>query len=145
MPLDPWTSPRLRLPRICFTTRWSKSQSTVSVLKMQEDPNVRFETVCLGCPAWDECSKCAIAYGTVTPTCEVPLEHTSADEDGLTFETLKIDEGYWRATTESVSILACYNADACAGGKTGADSFCSSGYQGPCEREVEDRDVRACL
>ncbi|CAN0382790.1 unnamed protein product [Ectocarpus sp. 12 AP-2014] len=98
---------------------------------MQEDLNVRFETVCSGCSGWDECSNCAIFDSTVTPTCEVPLEHTSADEDGLTLETLKIDQGYWRATTESVIILACYNADACAGGKTGADSFCASGYQGP--------------
>lgn len=65
----------------------------------------------------------------------MPLEHTSADKDGLALEALNIDEGYWRASPESVIILACYNADACSGGETGADSFCASGYQGPCERE----------
>ncbi|CBJ33597.1 conserved unknown protein [Ectocarpus siliculosus] len=114
----------------------------------QEDPNARFETVCVDCPAWDECFECIIADGTITPTCEVPLEHTSADEDGLTLETLKLDEGYWRATTESVIILACYNADACAGGKTGADSFCASGYQGPycavCETDYSSSLAHTC-
>ncbi|CAN0016960.1 unnamed protein product [Ectocarpus fasciculatus] len=114
----------------------------------QEDPTARFKTVCLGCPAWDECSNCTIADGTVTQICEVPLEHTSADEDGLTLETLNIDEGYWRATTESVIILACYNADACAGGKTGADSFCASGYQGPycavCETDYSPSLAHIC-
>ncbi|CAM9812920.1 unnamed protein product, partial [Ectocarpus sp. 6 AP-2014] len=44
---------------------------------------------------------------------------------------LNIDGGYWRTTTESDNILACYNADACNGGQTGADSFCASGYTGP--------------
>lgn len=103
-------------------------------LEQQEETNVRFETVCFDCPAWEECSGCTIESSDVTPTCEVPLEHTSADKDGLSLETLKIDEGYWRATTESVIILGCYNADACRGGETGADSFCASGYQGLCER-----------
>ncbi|CAN0398759.1 unnamed protein product, partial [Ectocarpus sp. 13 AM-2016] len=45
-------------------------------------------------------------------------------------ETLHIDEGYWRATTKSDNILACYNEDACSGGQTGVDSFCASGYTG---------------
>ncbi|CAN0479142.1 unnamed protein product [Ectocarpus sp. 12 AP-2014] len=67
----------------------------------------------------------------VTPACEAPLEHTSADEDGATLETLDIDEGFWRATNESEIILACYNADACIWGQTGADSFCAPGCKGP--------------
>ncbi|CAN0357242.1 unnamed protein product, partial [Ectocarpus sp. 13 AM-2016] len=45
-------------------------------------------------------------------------------------ETLSIDEGFWRATNDSAIILACFSADACTGGETGADSFCASGYQG---------------
>lgn len=98
----------------------------------------RFETVCFDCPTWDECSGCTIENGDVTPTCEVPLEHTSADKNGLTLETLNIDEGYWRATIESVIILACFNVDACRGGETGVDLFCAAGYQGPCERNVEE-------
>ncbi|CAN0490318.1 unnamed protein product, partial [Ectocarpus sp. 12 AP-2014] len=73
--------------------------------------------------------------GDVTPTYKVPLEHTSADKDGLTLKTFKIDEGYWRATADSVIILACYNARAYRGGETGADTLFAPGYKGPCERE----------
>ncbi|CAN0089674.1 unnamed protein product [Ectocarpus fasciculatus] len=97
----------------------------------KEDPDARFETVCLDCPDWDECSGCTIERGNVAPMCEAPLWHTSADNDGVTLETLHIDRGYWRATNESDNILACFNADACNGGQTGAHSFCASGYQGP--------------
>lgn len=49
-------------------------------------------------------------------------------------ETLKIDAGFWRVTPESDVILACYNADACRGGETGAEDYCAPGYNGPCER-----------
>lgn len=68
------------------------------------------------------------------PTCETPLEYTTAKEPGVALETLTIDGGYWRTTTENDNILACYNADAYNGGQTGADSFCASGYTGSCER-----------
>ncbi|CAN0573402.1 unnamed protein product, partial [Ectocarpus sp. 12 AP-2014] len=43
---------------------------------------------------------------------------------------------------------ACYNADACAGGKTGADSFCASGYEGPycavCETDYSSSLAHIC-
>ncbi|CAB1096488.1 unnamed protein product [Ectocarpus sp. CCAP 1310/34] len=101
------------------------------------EPSARFETVCLDCP---ECDDCHVTRSSVTPACELPLEHTTAVEPGLTLETLDIHGGYWRATSESDKILACYNTDACTGGQTGADSFCASGYMGPCE-EGEDCSV----
>lgn len=60
----------------------------------------------------------------IMPTCEAPLEHTSADEDGATLATLNIDEGIWRATDESESIQACYNnADAASGDQRGRTAF----------------------
>ncbi|CAM9175464.1 unnamed protein product, partial [Hapterophycus canaliculatus] len=65
----------------------------------------RFGAVCFDCPDWNECL-----------------------DFGFTLETLSIDEGYWRATNDSDSILACYNPDACSGGQTGSDSFCAVGY-----------------
>ncbi|CAM9498222.1 unnamed protein product [Ectocarpus sp. 8 AP-2014] len=75
--------------------------------------------------------------GAVKPVCKVRLEHTTAEGPGTTLETLTISSGYWRATNKSEIILACYNADACSGGETGAD--CSPGYKGPycavCESE----------
>ncbi|CAM9792296.1 unnamed protein product, partial [Ectocarpus sp. 12 AP-2014] len=61
---------------------------------------------------------------------------------------LNIDEGFWRATNESDSILACYNADACIGGQTGADSFCASGYKGPycavCQTDYSPSFAHTC-
>ncbi|CAN0437324.1 unnamed protein product [Ectocarpus sp. 12 AP-2014] len=111
-------------------------------------PAMRFETVCFDCPGWDECSSCTIESGDTTPTCEAPLEHTSADAESITLETLHIDEGYWRATTKSENILACYNEDACSGGQTGVDSFCASGYTGPycavCETEFSTSFGHTC-
>ncbi|CAM9835026.1 unnamed protein product [Pylaiella littoralis] len=91
----------------------------------------RFEAVCYDCPGWNECSTCDITRSNVVPTCAAPLEHTSVDDDGVTLETLNINRGYWRATSESDKILACYNSDACNGGQTGADTYCSPGYEGP--------------
>lgn len=67
----------------------------------QEKGAARYEAVCVDCPDWDEFSGCTIKGGDLTPTCEVSLEHTTAEEPGLTLETLNIDRGYWRATTES--------------------------------------------
>eukprot|EP00903_Cladosiphon_okamuranus_P012632 g11818.t1 len=94
-------------------------------------PNTRFEAVCFECPDWDECSGCIMTRGDVKPVCEVPLEHTTAEGPGTTLETLTIARGHWRATNQSERILACYNADACIGGKTGSDGYCSPGHKGP--------------
>lgn len=101
-------------------------------LQTQEGTTARFATVCFDCPGWNECSDCNITKSTVTPECDAPFEHSSADRVGVTLETLSIEKGYWRATNESDSILACYNVDACYGGQTGSDSFCAPGYKGPC-------------
>ncbi|CAM9138813.1 unnamed protein product, partial [Hapterophycus canaliculatus] len=96
----------------------------------QEESTARFDTVCLDCPSWDECSGCSITRGNVTPTCAAPLEHTTAEEPGVALETLNITEGYWRATNTSYDILPCFNAAACSGGQTGAKNYCASGYTG---------------
>ncbi|CAM9790810.1 unnamed protein product [Scytosiphon promiscuus] len=69
--------------------------------------------------------------GNLTSTCVAPLEHTTAEEAGATLGTLNITRGFWRATNKSDSILACFNADACSGGPTGAETFCAPGYKGP--------------
>lgn len=104
----------------------------------QEGFNPRYETVCLDCLGWDECTNCTIERGNVMPSCQASLEHTTASEPGVTLETLDIDEGYWRATNTSDKILGCYNMDACIGGVTGAESFCAPGYTGPCEEGREE-------
>ncbi|CAN0093617.1 unnamed protein product [Ectocarpus sp. 4 AP-2014] len=101
------------------------------VTEDQGESTARYEIVCLDCPGFEECSNCTIERGGVTPACASPLEHTAANEDGVTLETLTIAGGYWRATSDSTNILDCYHADACLGGKTGSDSYCAPGYGGP--------------
>ncbi|CAN0402109.1 unnamed protein product [Ectocarpus sp. 12 AP-2014] len=91
----------------------------------------RYEAACLDCPDWEECHNCTIVAADVLPTCSRPLEHTTADVSGVTFETLSISPGYWRVTNQSDKILPCFNADACNGGETGAALFCDHGYMGP--------------
>lgn len=111
--------------------------ATIRCFEFKEDGATRFDTVCLDCPPWSECSGCTISRGNVTPECATPLEHTAAEEPGVTLETLNITRDYWRATNKSENILACFNADACSGGQTDADSFCAPGYTGPCEGGYE--------
>ncbi|CAN0108913.1 unnamed protein product [Ectocarpus sp. 12 AP-2014] len=91
----------------------------------------RYDAACLDCPDWEECHNCTIGTADVLPTCSRPLEHTTAEVPGVTFETLSISPGYWRATNQSDKILPCFNAGACNGGETGADLFCAHGYMGP--------------
>lgn len=88
----------------------------------------RYEKVCDGCPICDECE---IEEGSTVPICIPQLDHTSSEGNDITVEALEIDSGYWRATPTSLSILECYNEDACNGGITGESSFCSPGYEGP--------------
>ena len=105
----------------------------------------RFEEVCLECGDWDECSGCAIERGDTTSACEAPLEHTTADEDGITLATLNISAGYWRTSTESDNILACFNANACRGGVS-ESGYCSPGYKGPCKGAGHGtHDFQVCL
>ncbi|CAM9486217.1 unnamed protein product [Scytosiphon promiscuus] len=112
------------------------------------DPTVRFDTVCDDCCEWDDCVGCNITRGNVTPSCDSPLEHTTAEEPGVTLETLSVDSGYWRPNNESETILACYNADACVGGQTDSDEFCATGYTGPycavCEAGYSSSLSRTC-
>ena len=61
------------------------------------------------------------------------IEHASSVGGVNTIEELDIDQGYWRATTDSIYVFQCYNSDACKGGLTGTPDFCEKGYQGPCE------------
>lgn len=61
------------------------------------------------------------------------IEHASSGGGVTTIEELEIDQGYWRATPISTHALECYNGDACRGGLTGADDYCSEGYHGACK------------
>lgn len=87
--------------------------------------------MCDGCPT--ACGGCSLENGLLTPTCSDVLEHSTSKGGLVTLENLLIDPGYWRATVSSEVVLACYNADACLGGVTGATGYCLEGYEGPCE------------
>ena len=94
--------------------------------------------MCSDCPDWDRCVGCSIENEYNAPVCEEPLDHTLANEPGVTLKTLNIVPGYWRATSTSDKVLACYNPDACSGGVTGAEAFCASGYKEACEGVREE-------
>ncbi|CAN0498209.1 unnamed protein product, partial [Laminaria digitata] len=48
-----------------------------------------------------------------------------------TLETVSIKRGFWRATSTSKEVLACYRDDVCLGGVTGTPGYCRNGYEGP--------------
>lgn len=110
-----------------------------SIRRQERSSTARYDKVCAGCPRWIECDNCTVNDSNFDPTCSDALEHTSANEPGVTLKTLSVSRGYWRATTESTTILACYNTLACKGGQTGAEAFCDSGYMGPCECDPTER------
>lgn len=88
-----------------------------------------YDAACHGCgQVCDECVE-----PPLFPTCTDVIPHTASDGGPVTLEMLSIDKGYWRATSSSRQVLACYNADACVGGLTGTADYCLEGYEGPCK------------
>ncbi|CAN0378106.1 unnamed protein product [Ascophyllum nodosum] len=90
-----------------------------------------YETVCNGCGALSECSRCTTQDMNYVPACEEVFDHTDSQSGTATLETLVLEAGYWRATKTSRQVLACFNKDACDGGLTGDPNYCSAGYEGP--------------
>jgi len=99
-----------------------------------------FGEVCDGCST--ECKGCDFSKQQV-PACislsEAGVENAESVGGVVTVKDLVINEGYWRATSESTNILKCYNPEACPGGVT--SGRCSTGYQGPCETKRASRGV----
>ena len=94
--------------------------------------------VCEKCT--ETCEGCDFGEKILVPECitlsDAGLEHAWSGGAVTTIEGLKIDEGYWRATANSMEVLECYNGDACSGGVTGATDYCSEGYKGACEEAL---------
>ena len=101
-------------------------------LPQTADENYRYGVVCDGCDI--ECEGCTIEDDYTIPVCSALLEHTTSESGTATLERLVVDPGYWRATNTSRDILECFNKNACRGGVTGNKTYCSTGYEGPCER-----------
>lgn len=108
----------------------------VSPCPQKEFGTARYDSICSGCPSWEDCQNCTVGELASAPICSTALEHTTTNGSGSTLETLSVDEGYWRATSDSNTILPCYNVKACAGGQTGTETFCNDGYSGACERNA---------
>lgn len=106
----------------------SRNPRCLLCLWQSDDP---YAAVCDGCPT--ACDECSFAEPLLAPTCSAVLDHSTSSGGTVTVETLSIEPGYWRASPSSPSILACFHADACVGGVTGATGYCLEGYEGPCE------------
>lgn len=93
-----------------------------------------YETLCHGC---EVCPSCLFPELELVPKClsllDAGIEHATSPGGVTTIQEILINEGYWRASEDSLNILECYNKQACRGGKTGASNFCRQGYEGPCE------------
>lgn len=103
-------------------------------LRQTGDP---YEAVCDGCKI--ACDGCVFTKPLLAPICTEVMTHSTSSGGRTTLETLSIERGYWRASNSSETILACYHADACLGGVTGASDYCRQGYEGPCKHD------RQCL
>ncbi|CAM9968042.1 unnamed protein product, partial [Laminaria digitata] len=62
------------------------------------------------------CDGCVFAEGPLAPICTEVVDHSTSNGGNVTLQALSIQKGFWRATTSSKEVLACYNTDACRGG-----------------------------
>lgn len=102
-----------------------------SIFQSNQESYVRYDR------SSDVCSRCGFnAYSEEfssdeEPVCEYLPKGVNALSSGTTVSTFHLQEGYYRVSAESRTILECYNEDACVGGDT-AGQYCATGYEGPC-------------
>lgn len=89
------------------------------------------EVACNGCRA--SCQGCSVEESVGVPICTQVMQHSTSFGGGTTLETVSINPGFWRATSTSKEIFACYRDEACLGGVTGSPDYCANSYEGPCE------------
>ncbi|CAM9335907.1 unnamed protein product, partial [Choristocarpus tenellus] len=99
-------------------------------VRVVHDSSDRYGTVCARCSSSCEPSNNCTVLNAKVPTCEVPLDNTISPQPGVTVATLALEKGYWRTSNTSVTILGCYNKDACLGG-VDTEEYCAPGYTGP--------------
>lgn len=76
------------------------------------------------------------------PVCDVLPEGVDALSSGTTVASLSLQQGYYRTSDKSRVVRECFNENACRGG-TDVDSYCATGYKGPCERTTARRWLEA--
>ncbi|CAM9207691.1 unnamed protein product [Laminaria digitata] len=91
-----------------------------------DDP---YQAACNGCQT--TCDGCSFEEPPLVPISRDVMAHASSAGGTDTLRVLSIEPGYWRATSSSTQVNACYHADACLGGVTGTAGYCLEGYEGP--------------
>lgn len=71
-------------------------------------------------------------HNNTVPLCALMPHGVDDSTDGVTLESLDLEEGFFRMSTTSHAVLECYQEEACRGG-TEVTNYCSGGYEGPCE------------
>ncbi|CAM9127983.1 unnamed protein product [Choristocarpus tenellus] len=102
-----------------------------SVSLLVDNPHVVVQTQFFHCDKglfWTdqgECRPCSSLNGAA--------EGVDCSEPGSTQKTLRLIEGFWRASGDSIHIKECMNKEACSGGLyvDSVDDYCLEGYQGP--------------
>lgn len=88
------------------------------------------------------CNGCNIENNTPVLRCTTMIDHAKSGTVTTTIEGVIVEPGYWRASSQSRNVLACFNANACLGGLTGDPDFCLIGYKGPCESTIMNMFAR---
>lgn len=84
------------------------------------------------------CSRCWDVYDyfelsvDLEPVCEDLPRGVEASSEGMTLASFNLEEGYYRISADSHSVLECDKEEACVGGDT-VGQYCAPGYQGPCK------------
>lgn len=94
----------------------------------------RFDTVCEKCstPTNGAPDGVEMDNESGTPSCQKLPVGTVGRSSGTTVSSLTLQEGYYRISNNSVTILTCYRQESCVGGDD-SDNYCAVGYGGPCE------------
>lgn len=113
----------------------TSSSPCVRVLRFQQSSpdSCRFKLACAEC--LDSCEvdlNNVIIDRETLPTCKPVPEGVSPPSTAITLQTFDIKEGYYRVSTDSATVLECYQMGACTGGVDPAD-YCAVGYTGPCK------------
>ena len=109
----------------------------IIVLSQVPDQPSRLDRVCAQCWTSEENVPDSVNVKSLstTPICKSLPTGVTSLSDGVTLETLQLEEDYSRISSASRTILECYNGDACKGGAD-PDEYCTPGFKGPCECET---------
>ncbi|GMH74627.1 hypothetical protein TrLO_g1929 [Triparma laevis f. longispina] len=75
-------------------------------------------------------------------------EGVNCSSVGLTLETLPVNDGYWRSSTDNHNIVACENPASCKHSNSDNNELCAEGHTGPicsvCKEGFSENSVWFC-